>query len=204
MNVTQRIEELKIVPVVVIERPEDARPMLGGLVKGGLPVAEITFRTACAEDAIKLACAEFPDMLAGAGTVINAGQCERAIAAGAKFIVSPGLSANVVRVCAERGVPYFPGVVTPTEIMAALELGLTDLKFFPASDFGGLKTIKALCSAFPAVRFMPTGGVNESNVLEFLGFKKIFAVGGTWMLKGDIAGIEQRTASAVELLGGQK
>lgn len=204
MNVMDRIKELKIVPVVVIDKIEDAEPVLGALVRGGLPVAEITFRTACAEEAIRIATEKFPQMLAGAGTVINAAQCEKAIKAGAKFIVSPGLSESVAQVCRTFGVPYLPGVVTATEVMQALELGLTELKFFPASDFGGLKTIKALCAAFPQVRFMPTGGVNESTVLEYLASDKIFAVGGTWMLKGTHAEIEAKTKSAVALVGGEK
>ena len=202
MEVMETIKKLKVVPVVVIDRIEDAEPVLGALVRGGLPVAEITFRTACAEEAIKLACEKFPQMLAGAGTVINAAQCEKAIAAGAKFIVSPGLSESVAQVCRTFGVPYLPGVVTATEVMAALELGLTELKFFPASDFGGLKTIKALCAAFPQVKFMPTGGVNESTVLEYLASDKIYAVGGTWMLKGTPDEIEAKTKSAVALCAG--
>ena len=200
MNVGERIRELKLVPVVVIEREEDAEAMLGALGRGGLPVAEITFRTACAPQAIKLACNKFPGMLVGAGTVINAGQCEKAIDCGAKFIVSPGLAEDVSEVCRARGVPYYPGVVTPTEIMKAISLGLTDLKFFPAASYGGLKTIKALSAAFPQVRFMPTGGVSEDNVLEFLGFEKIFACGGSWMMKGSAEEIEEKTRRAVALI----
>ncbi len=200
MNVGERIRELKLVPVVVIEREEDAEAMLGALERGGLPVAEITFRTACAPQAIKLACDKFPGMLVGAGTVINAGQCEKAIDCGAKFIVSPGLAEDVAEVCGARGVPYYPGVVTPTEIMKAISLGLTDLKFFPATSYGGLKTIKALSAAFPQVRFMPTGGVSEDNVLEFLGFEKIFACGGSWMMKGSAEEIEEKTRRAVALI----
>lgn len=199
MEVMNRIKELKIVPVVVIDKLEDADGVLGALVRGGLPVAEVTFRTSCAEDVIRLACERFPEMLVGAGTVINASQCERAIAAGAKFIVSPGLSDSVAQVCRTFGVPYLPGVVTPTEVMRALELGLTELKFFPASDFGGLKTIKALCAAFPQVKFMPTGGVSQSTVLEYLASDKIYACGGTWMLKGTPAEIEEQTRQAVML-----
>ena len=172
------------------------------MVRGGLPVAEITFRTACAADAIRLAVKEYPDALIGAGTVITAEQCEQAIACGAKFIVSPGLSAAVAKVCKEKNVPYFPGLVTPTEVIAALDLGLNMLKFFPASNFGGLKTIKAICAAFPQVKFMPTGGVSEDNVLEFLSYDKIFACGGSWMTKGTPEEIEAKTRSAVALVGG--
>lgn len=182
----EKIEQYKIVPVVTIQKIEDAAEMLEGLVKGGLPVAEICFRTECAEEAIKLAIKKYPDMLVGAGTVINKGQCERAIKAGAKFIVSPGLSKEVAKVCREKGIPYLPGVVTPTEIMKALALNLTYLKFFPAGDYGGLNTIKALSAAFPQVRFMPTGGVSLENMNEYLSFPKIFACGGSWMMKGII------------------
>lgn len=182
----EKIEQYKIVPVVTIQKIGDAAEMLEGLVKGGLPVAEICFRTECAEEAIKLAIKKYPDMLVGAGTVINKKQCERAIKAGAKFIVSPGLSKEVAKVCREKGIPYLPGVVTPTEIMKALALNLTYLKFFPAGDYGGLNTIKALSAAFPQVRFMPTGGVSLENMNEYLSFPKIFACGGSWMMKGII------------------
>ncbi len=202
MNVVERFQELKIVPVVVLNKLEDTLPTIGALVRGGLPVAEITFRTACAADAIRLAVKEYPDALIGAGTVITAEQCEQAIACGAKFIVSPGLSAAVAKVCKEKNVPYFPGLVTPTEVIAALDLGLNMLKFFPASNFGGLKTIKAICAAFPQVKFMPTGGVSEDNVLEFLSYDKIFACGGSWMTKGTPEEIEAKTRSAVALVGG--
>ena len=182
----EKIEQYKIVPVVTIQKIGDAAEMLEGLVKGGLPVAEICFRTECAEEAIKLAIKKYPDMLVGAGTVINKEQCERAIKAGAQFIVSPGLSKEVAKVCREKGIPYLPGVVTPTEIMKALALNLTYLKFFPAGDYGGLNTIKALSAAFPQVRFMPTGGVSLENMNEYLSFPKIFACGGSWMMKGII------------------
>ena len=202
MDVMEKIKELKIVPVVVLNKVEDALPTMGALVKGGLPVAEITFRTACAAESIRLAVKEYPDALIGAGTVITAEQCEEAIACGAKFIVSPGLSAAVAKVCREKNVPYIPGIVTPTEIIAALDLGLTTLKFFPASNFGGLKTIKAICAAFPQIRIMPTGGVSEDNVLEFLGYDKIVACGGSWMMKGTPEEIEAKTRSAVALVGG--
>lgn len=186
-SVLQKIQEYKVVPVVTIQSIGEAEGMLGALVEGGLPVAEICFRTECAEEAIKLAIKQYPDMLVGAGTVINGKQCECAIAAGAKFIVSPGLSEEAATVCREQNVPYFPGVVTPAEIIRALSLGLTHLKFFPARDFGGLKTIKALSAAFPQVMFMPTGGVSLENLVEFLSFPKIFACGGSWMMKGNIA-----------------
>ena len=202
-NVLQKIEQMRLVPVVTIQRIEDADEMLGALVAGGLPVAEICFRTDCAEEAIKLAVKKYPDMLVGAGTVINKEQCERAIKAGAKFIVSPGLSEEVAEVCKEKDVPYLPGIVTPTEIMKALSLGLTNLKFFPAGNFGGLKTIKALSAAFPQVRFMPTGGVSLENMNEYLSFPKIFACGGSWMMKGTAEEIEEKTRAAVAAAKGE-
>ena len=197
MEILEQIKQLKIVPVVVLNSLEETLPKVGALVEGGLPVAEITFRTACAADAIALAAKTYPDALIGAGTVINKEQCEKAIKCGAKFIVSPGFSHEVLKVCNKRGVPYLPGVITPTEIMDAISSGLTTLKFFPASNFGGLKTIKALCSAFPQIRFMPTGGVNEENILEFLAFDKIIACGGSWMMKGTPEEIKEATKKAV-------
>ncbi|MBR6788989.1 MAG: bifunctional 4-hydroxy-2-oxoglutarate aldolase/2-dehydro-3-deoxy-phosphogluconate aldolase [Clostridia bacterium] len=202
MNVSETIKKYKLVPVVVIKDFADAESSLGALVRGGLPIAEVTFRTACAPDVIRLATQKFPEMLVGAGTVINAEQARQAIECGAKFVVSPGLAEDVAEVCKELGVPYYPGVVTPTEVIKAVSLGLTELKFFPASDFGGLKTIKALSAAFPQVRFMPTGGVNEGNVLDFLAFEKIFACGGSWMMKGSAEEIEAKTKSAMAHIGG--
>lgn len=177
----------KIIPVVVIKELQDTIPTLGALKEGGINCAEITFRTACAVDAIKIAVKEFPEMNIGAGTVINACQCEKAIAAGAKFIVSPGLSESVAKVCKEKGIQYFPGCVTPTEIMQALELGIDIVKFFPATVYGGLKAMKALSAPFPQIRFIPTGGVDLSNLKEYLEFDKVYAIGGSFMMKGDIA-----------------
>ena len=199
MDVMAQIRERKIVPVVVLGSAEETIPKIGALIKGGLPVAEITFRTACAKEALALAVKSFPDALIGAGTVINAEQCREAIACGAQFIVSPGLSEEVGKVCAEENVPYLPGVVTPTEVMRAVSMGLTVLKFFPASDFGGLKTIKAIGAAFPQLKFMPTGGISESNLKEYLESDKILACGGSWMMKGTPAEIEEKTARAVAL-----
>ena len=203
-NVFEKIERYKIVPVVTIQKIEDTAGMLEGLLKGGLPVAEICFRTDCAEEAIKLAVKKYPEMRVGAGTVINKEQCERAIGAGAKFIVSPGLSEEVAKVCREKNVPYLPGVVTPTEIMKALALGLTRLKFFPAGSFGGLNTIKALSAAFPQVRFMPTGGVNLANMNEYLSFPNIFACGGSWMMQGSREEIAEQTRAAVLAAKGEE
>ena len=176
----------RVVPVVVIQKLEDTIPTLEALCEGGVPVAEITFRTACAADAIREGVKAFPNMCIGAGTVINAKQAKEAIAAGATFIVSPGLSVEVAEVCKEENIPYLPGCVTPTEIMQAISLGLTTLKFFPANVYGGLSAIKALSAPFPQIRFLPTGGVDLSNINEFLACDKIAAVGGSFMMKGDI------------------
>lgn len=202
-NVLEEIRHYRLVPVVAINKIEDAIPTMEALVKGGLPVAEITYRTACAKDAIKLAVEKFPEALIGAGTVINAAQAEEAISLGVKFVVSPGLSEEVAKVCKDHNVPYLPGCVTPTEIMEALELGINVIKFFPASNYGGLKTIKALNGPFPQVTFMPTGGVNEENVLEYLAYPHIIACGGSFMMKGSFEEIEEKTKKAVELVKGK-
>ena len=180
------MDNVKVVPVVVIKELEDTIPTLQALVDGNLPVAEITFRTACAEEAIRLGVKTFPNMYIGAGTVINVEQAKRAIDAGAKFIVSPGLSDEVAEYCVKNGITYYPGCVTPTEIMKAISYGLKVVKFFPAQVYGGLKAIKALAGPFPQIKFLPTGGVDANNLKEFLDCDKIYAVGGSWMMKGDI------------------
>ena len=186
MNKNNMFADVRVLPVVVIKELDDTIPTLQALLDGGIPAAEITFRTACAADAIRIAAKEFPTMHVGAGTVINAAQANAAIDAGASFIVSPGLSAEVAAVCKEKNIPYFPGCATPTEIMQALALGIEVVKFFPANVYGGLNAIKALSAPFPQVRFLPTGGVDLSNLHEFLAFEKIVAVGGSFMMKGDI------------------
>ena len=173
----------KFIPVVVIKELSETDTILTALKNSDINCAEITFRTACAEQAIEYASKHYPDMEIGAGTVINADQCERAINAGATFIVSPGLSVHVAKVCKERGVPYYPGCVTPTEIMQALDLGITTVKFFPANVYGGLKALKALSAPYPQVKFFPTGGVDRSNIDEFLAFDKIAAIGGSFFVK---------------------
>ena len=169
----------KRIPVVVIKELSEVDKILPALENYGINCAEITFRTACAAEAIAYACEKYPQMNVGAGTVINAEQCEKALEAGAKFIVSPGLSVAVAKICKLRGVPYYPGCVTPTEIMAALDLGITTVKFFPAHIYGGLKAMKALAAPFPQIKFIPTGGVDASNLDEYLAWDKIFAVGGS-------------------------
>ena len=176
----------KVIPVVVIKELEQTEPTLKALKDGGVNCAEITFRTACAESAIKLGVEKFPDMNIGAGTVINLAQAKKAFNAGAKFIVSPGLSVSVAKFCKKKNIPYFPGCVTPTEIMQALELGIEIVKFFPANIYGGLKVLKALSAPFPQIKFIPTGGVDLTNLTEFLEFDKVYAIGGSFMMKGDI------------------
>ncbi len=173
----------KYVPVVVIKELSETDTILTALKNNGIHTAEITFRTACAAEAIAYACKHYPDMNIGAGTVINGEQCEAALAAGAQFIVSPGLSVAVANICKERNIPYYPGCVTPTEIMQALELGITTVKFFPANVYGGLKAMKALAGPFPQIKFIPTGGVDRSNIDEFLAWDKIEAVGGSFYVK---------------------
>ena len=173
----------RLIPVVVIKNLDDTEKILAALKKDGINCAEITFRTACAKEAIALAVEKFPDMNVGAGTVINGRQCVEALNAGAKFIVSPGLSVEVAEICKANDVPYYPGCVTPTEIMQALDLGITTVKFFPANVYGGLKALKALSAPFPQVKFIPTGGVNRENLDEFLAFDKIAAVGGSFFVE---------------------
>ena len=176
----------KVIPVVVISDLEDTEKTLGSLRMGGINCAEITFRTPCAAEAIRLGLELYPDMNIGAGTVINAVQCRAALAAGAKFVVSPGFSDEVAAICRWENVTYYPGCVTPTEIMHAIDEGFEIVKFFPAGIYGGLSAIKALAAPFPQVKFIPTGGVSLSNLAEFLSCDRVFAVGGSFMMKGDI------------------
>ena len=176
----------QVIPVVVINDEKETIQILSKLREGGINSAEITFRTACAKEAIAIGTKAFEDMNIGAGTVINAEQAKSAVQAGAKFIVSPGFSGEVARYCTDENIPYYPGCVTPTEIMRALSYGLNVVKFFPAGVYGGLKAMKALSAPFPQVRFIPTGGVDLSNLKEYLDFDKVYAVGGSFMMKGDI------------------
>ena len=191
-------DSVRVLPVVVIKELEDTIPTLRALMEGGIPAAEITFRTACAAEAIALGVKEFPEMHIGAGTVINGEQAHKAIDAGASFIVSPGLSVEVAEICKAANIPYFPGCATPTEIMQAISLGITTVKFFPANVYGGLSAIKALSGPFPQVSFLPTGGVDLSNIREFLAFEKIVAVGGSFMMKGDI---KENCKKLLEVIG---
>jgi len=173
----------KFIPVVVIKELNETDKILKALKNNGINCAEITFRTTCATEAIEYACKNYPDMSIGAGTVINAKQCKAALKAGAQFIVSPGLSVDVAKICKKNNIPYYPGCVTPTEIMQAIDLGITTVKFFPANVYGGLSALKALSAPFPQVKFIPTGGVDRSNIDEFLAFDKVSAIGGSFFVK---------------------
>lgn len=181
----------KLIPVVVIKELSETDKILTALKKSNIMCAEITFRTACAKEAIAYAVEKYPDMTIGAGTIINAKQCKEAIAVGAKFIVGPGLSVEVAKVCKKKNIPYYPGCVTPTEIMQALSLGINIVKFFPANVYGGLKALKALSGPFPQVKFIPTGGVDNDNLDEFLSFEKVYAVGGSFMVKDALKKMEE-------------
>ena len=181
----------KYIPVVVIKEMSETDKILTALKNSGIMCAEITFRTACAAEAIAYAVKNYPDMEIGAGTVINAEQCNAALNAGATFIVSPGFSPSVATICKEKNIPYYPGCVTPTEIMAALEFGITTVKFFPANVYGGLKALKALSAPFPQVKFIPTGGVDRSNIDEFLAFDKVAAIGGSFFVKEALEKMEE-------------
>lgn len=205
-NLLAQVAEKKIVPVVKLDRVADAKPLGEALCAGGLPVAEVTFRTDAAEESIKIMKKEFPEMMVGAGTVVNVEQAKRALDAGASFLVSPGISRPVVEFALENNLPVFPGTCTPSEVMIAMEYGLPLVKFFPAKQYGGLDTIKALAAPFPTMKFMPTGGINASNIQDFLAFDKIIACGGSWMVKdslinaGDFAEITRLTKEAVSLV----
>ena len=203
MSVLEKVKEIGIVPVVVLNKVEETIPTVQALVDGDVPIAEICFRTDCAAECIKLAVEKFPEALIGAGTVINAKQCEQAIECGAKFIVSPGLSDGVAEVCRNHNIPYLAGVATPTEVMRAIDLGLPVVKFFPAGVYGGLKAIKAIGAAFPAMKFMPTGGVDSKNLKEFIECDKIFAVGGSWMVKGTPSEITDKCLEARKIVKGE-
>lgn len=180
-----KLAEVKVCPVVVIDDVEDAVPLAKALEAGNLPMAEVTFRTPAAADAIARIAKECPNVVVGAGTVIDREQCIRAIKAGAQFIVAPSFSDEVAQCAIGHGVAYCPGTCTPTDITNALRYNLPMVKFFPAGNYGGLATIKSLASVFPQIKFMPTGGVNVDNVNDYLGFDKIISVGGTWVCKKD-------------------
>lgn len=207
-EVLEQIQKLGIVPVVKIDKLEDAKPLAQALIEGGLPCAEVTFRTDAAEEAIRIIASEFPDMLIGAGTVLTTGQVDRAVNAGARFIVSPGLNPKVVKYCAEKGIPVTPGCSNPSDIEQAIELGLEVVKFFPAEAAGGLNMIKAMSAPYVSMKFMPTGGITEKNILSYLDFPKVIACGGSWMVNetllnnGEFDKIKALTKDAVmKMLG---
>ncbi len=186
MSIVERIRAAGIVPVIKLERAEDARPLGRALVEGGLPIAEVTFRTAAAPEAIRLLRAEFPELLVGAGTVLRPAQADAALAAGAAFAVTPGFNPRVVDHCLARGLPIVPGVNSPSQVEEALERGLALLKFFPAEASGGVKMLKALHGPYAEVSFLPTGGVEPANLASYLSLSYVAAVGGSWMVKEDL------------------
>ena len=207
MNDTlKEIGHTGIVPVVVLNKVADAVPLADALIKGGLPCAEVTFRTDAAEESIREIAKKFPEMFVGAGTVLTTEQVDRAIGAGAKFIVSPGFNPKVVEYCIKNNYPICPGIMTPTELEMALGFGLDVVKFFPAENAGGLKMIKAMSAPYTMMKFMPTGGINATNVRDYLACDKILACGGSWMVKGDLisAGkfdeIQKLTAEAAAIV----
>ncbi len=182
----KKIAGLGVVPVVVLEDAKDAKPLAKALCEGGLPCAEVTFRTAAAQESIRQMCEEYPEMLVGAGTVLTREQVDRAVEAGAKFIVSPGFDPEIVDYCLEKGIPVFPGCITPSEVAQAVKRGLRVVKFFPAEQFGGVAAIKALSAPYVGLKFMPTGGVSAKNLKDYLSCKPIIACGGSWMVKADM------------------
>ncbi|MCL2530881.1 MAG: bifunctional 4-hydroxy-2-oxoglutarate aldolase/2-dehydro-3-deoxy-phosphogluconate aldolase [Oscillospiraceae bacterium] len=210
MSVLEQIGSIGVVPVIAMTDVEKAVPLAKALAAGGIPCAEVTFRTAQGEECIRRIAAELPDILVGAGTVLATEQVDRALAAGAKFIVSPGFNPEVVKYCIAKDVPVIPGCITPTEMEAAMTLGLTTLKFFPAEQAGGLAFIKAVAAPYPNLRFMPTGGIHAGNLGSYAAFDKIVACGGSWMCTrelidaGDFEEITRLSREAVDLVSAQR
>lgn len=207
MNTTlEKLGKFGVVPVVVLDDVKDAAPLAKALCDGGLACAEVTFRTDAAEESIRIMTSQYPEMIVGAGTVLTKEQVDRAVAAGARFIVTPGLDPEIVRYCMEKDIPVTPGVVTPSELAQAYALGLRLVKFFPAEPSGGLPMIKALAAPYNMMQFMPTGGISAATLTDYLHYEKIFACGGSWMVKGSLikAGefdkITELTREAVELV----
>ena len=201
MRPLERIGASGIVPVVRIEHAPDAAQLARTLAGAGLPCIEITFRSAAAVDAIRVICAQVPEVLVGAGTVVSLDQLDRALAAGASFIVSPGLQPEVVRACLARDIPILPGVYTPTEIIQAMDLGLSVVKLFPAASAGGPAYLRALAGPFPGMRFVPTGGIDLADLESYLRLPSVLAVGGTWMVRSDL--LAARDWPAVGRLAGE-
>ncbi len=204
-TIAEQFYEYGVVPVVVLEEAKDALPLAKALVEGGLPCAEVTFRTEAAEESIRLMSEKYPEMLVGAGTVLTTEQVDRAAAAGAKFIVSPGFDPEIVDYCLEKKIPVFPGCITPSEVAQAVKRGLQVVKFFPAEQAGGVAMIKAMAAPYTMVKFMPTGGISAKNLKDYLSFGKILCCGGSCMVKGDMIRngefdkIRELTKEAVEL-----
>lgn len=186
MTISEQFKEYGVVPVVVLNDAKDALALAKALVDGGLACAEVTFRTEAAEESIRIMSEAYPDMLVGAGTVLTVDQVNRAVAAGAKFIVSPGFDPEIVDYCLEKDIPVFPGCITPSEVAQAVKRGLKVVKFFPAEQAGGVAMIKAMAAPYTMVKFMPTGGINTKNLADYLGCDKILCCGGSWMVKGDM------------------
>ena len=205
-EIAEKFQKFGVVPVVVLEDTKDAVPLAKALVEGGLPCAEVTFRTEAAEESIRLMTEQFPEMLVGAGTVLTREQVDAAVAAGAKFIVSPGFDPEIVDYCLEKEIPIFPGCVTPSEVAQAVKRGLKVVKFFPAEPAGGLKYIRAIAAPYTMMKFMPTGGINPQNVREYLAYDRIAACGGSWMVKNtmiennEFDRIEELVKEAVEIV----
>ena len=204
-TIAAQLYEHGVVPVVVLEEVKDALPLAAALVEGGLPCAEVTFRTEAAEESIRLMSEKYPEMLVGAGTVLTIEQVDRAVTAGAKFIVSPGFDPEIVDYCLEKKIPVFPGCITPSEVAQAVKRGLQVVKFFPAEQAGGVAMIKAMAAPYTMVKFMPTGGISAKNLADYLSFGKILCCGGSWMVKGNLIKngefdkIRELTKEAVEL-----
>jgi 2-dehydro-3-deoxyphosphogluconate aldolase/(4S)-4-hydroxy-2-oxoglutarate aldolase len=204
-TIEEQFHEFGVVPVVVLEDAKDALPLAEALTEGGLPCAEVTFRTEAAEASIRLMSEKYPEMLVGAGTVLTIEQVDRAVAAGAKFIVSPGFDPEIVDYCLDKKIPVFPGCITPSEVAQAVKRGMKVVKFFPAEQAGGVAMIKAMAAPYTMVKFMPTGGISAKNLKDYLSFDKILCCGGSWMVKGDMIRngefdkIKELTKEAVEL-----
>ena len=186
MTISEQFKEYGVVPVVVLNDAKDALPLAKALVEGGLACAEVTFRTEAAEESIRLMSEAYPERLVGAGTVLTIDQVDRAVKAGAKFIVSPGFDPEIVDYCLENNIPVFPGCVTPSEVAQAVKRGLKVVKFFPAEQAGGIAMIKAMAAPYTMVKFMPTGGISTKNLADYLSCDKILCCGGSWMVKGDM------------------
>ena len=208
LPILETISKIGIVPVVKLDDAKDAAPLAEALCKGGIPCAEVTFRTGAAAAAIKIMTSTYPDMIVGAGTVLTTEQVDKAVEAGAKFIVSPGLNPKIVKYCVDKNIPITPGVNSPSEIETAIEFGLEVVKFFPAEQSGGIAKIKAMAAPYVNMKFMPTGGINAGNINSYLDFPKVIACGGSWMVPGDLisAGefdkIEELTREAVKTMLG--